>query len=160
MTVDVDPTDPLALRVAARSGSKSMGRLWQLVRSSLALVWSSGRGLLSALIAVQVLAAVALAAQVLTVERVLSAILDAQGDQVMDAVLVPVVVLAALAAVAALAAAVQGQLQRLLGESVARTMWGKVLSVATGVGLRTSSPRTSTTASTGSRPAPCCGPTR
>ena len=29
MTVDVDPTDPLALRVAARSGSKSMGRLWQ-----------------------------------------------------------------------------------------------------------------------------------
>ncbi len=136
MTVDVDPTDPLALRVAARSGSKSMGRLWRLVRSSLALVWSSGKGLLSALIAVQVLAAVALAAQVLTVERVLSAILDAQGDQVMDAVLVPVVVLATLAAVAALAAAVQGQLQRLLGESVARTMWGKVLSVATGVGLR------------------------
>jgi ATP-binding cassette subfamily B protein len=136
VTVDVDPTDPLALRVAARSGSKSMGRLWQLVRSSLALVWSSGKGLLSALIAVQVLAAVALAAQVLTVERVLSAILDAQGDQVMDAVLVPVVVLATLAAVAALAAAVQGQLQRLLGESVARTMWGKVLSVATGVGLR------------------------
>ena len=136
VTVDVDPTDPLALRVAARSGSKSMGRLWRLVRSSLALVWSSGKGLLSALIAVQVLAAVALAAQVLTVERVLSAILDAQGDQVMDAVLVPVVVLATLAAVAAVATAVQGQLQRLLGESVARTMWGKVLSVATGVGLR------------------------
>ena len=78
----------------------------------------------------------ALAAQVIAVQRVLSAILDAQGDDVMDAVLVPVVALAALSAVTAVASAVQGQLQRLLGESVARTMWGKVLGVATGVGLR------------------------
>jgi len=136
VTVDVDPRDPLALRVAARSGSKSLGRLWGLVRSSLALVWSSGKPLLSALVAVQVLAAVALATQVLAIERVLSGILDAHGDHVMDAVLLPVVVLASLSAVAAVANAVQGQLQRLLGESVGRTMWGKVLGVATGVGLR------------------------
>ncbi len=136
MTADVDPNDPLALRVAARSGSKSMGRLWGLVRSSLALVWSSGKRLLSALVVVQVLSAVALAAQVLTIQQVLTAILDAKGDRVMDAVLLPVVVLALLSAVAAVAGAVQTQLQRLLGESVARTMWGKVLGVSTGVGLR------------------------
>ena len=136
MTLDVDPADPLALRVAARSGSKSLGRLSRLVRSSLALVWSSGKRLLIALVAVQVLSAVALAAQVITVERVLRAILTAQGGHVTDGVLVPVVVLAALSAVAAVSGAVQGQLQRLLGESVARTMWGKVLGVATGVGLQ------------------------
>ena len=136
MTLGVEPADPLALRLAARSERKSLGRLWRLVRSSLALVWSSGSRLLIALVAVQLLTAVALAAQVITVERVLSAILDAQGDDVMDAVLVPVVVLAALSAVTAVASAIQGQLQRLLGESVARTMWGKVLGVATGVGLR------------------------
>jgi ATP-binding cassette subfamily B protein len=136
VTASVEPADPLALRVAARSESKSLGRLWRLVRSSLSLVWSSGRRLLLALIAVQVVAAAALAAQVITVERVLSGILAAQSDDVMDKVLVPVIVLAALTAVAAVASAVQGQLQRLLGESVARAMWGQVLGVATGVGLR------------------------
>jgi ATP-binding cassette subfamily B protein len=133
---EVDASDPLALRVAARSGSKSAGRLWTLVHSSLALVWSSGRRLLMALVVVQVLAAAALAAQVLTIKSVLGAILDARGGQVMDDVLVPVVLLATLSAVAAVAGAVQSQLQRLLGESVGRTMWGKVLGVATGVGLR------------------------
>jgi ATP-binding cassette, subfamily B, bacterial len=132
--VTVGPVDPLALRVAARSESKSLGRLWRLVRSCLALVWSSGRRLLIALVAVQVLSAAALAAQVLTVQRVLSAILGADDERVMDQVLVPVIVLAALSAVAAVAG--QGQLSRLLGESVARTMWAKVLGVATGVGLR------------------------
>ena len=141
MTEEVDPRDPLALRVAARSGSKSMGRLWQLVRSSLALVWSSGKRLLSALVAVQLLSALALAAQVLTIQQVIGAILDAQdgsgkGDQVMSAVLLPVILLASLSAVAAVTMAIQAQLQRLLGESVARTMWSKVLDVATGVGLR------------------------
>jgi ATP-binding cassette subfamily B protein len=136
VTVRVEPADPLALRLAARSERKSLGRLWRLVGSSLALVWSSGSRLLVALLAVQLLTAVALAGQVIAVQRVLSALLDAQGDDVLDAALVPVVALAALSAVTAVATAVQGQLQRLLGESVARTMWGKVLGVATGVGLR------------------------
>jgi len=136
VTLSVDPVDPLALRVAARSESKSLGRLWRLVRSSLALVWSSGRRLLLALVVVQVVAAVALAAQVFAVQAVLSGLLDAHGEHVMDDVLVPVVVLAALSAVSAVAGAIQGQLQRLLGESVGRTMWGQVFGVATGVGLR------------------------
>ena len=91
------------------------------MRSSLALVWSSGKRLLSALVAVQVLSALALAAQVLTIQQVIGAILDAQdgsgkGDQVMGAVLLPVILLASLSAVAAVAMAIQGQLQRLLGE--------------------------------------------
>jgi ATP-binding cassette subfamily B protein len=134
--VTAEPVDPVALRVAARSESKSVGRLWRLVRGCLALVWASGRRLLVALVVVQVLSAAALAAQVITVQRVLSAILGAEDEHVMDKVLVPVIVLAALSAVAAVAGAVQGQLSRLLGESVARTMWARVLGVATGVGLR------------------------
>ena len=136
MTSGVDTVDPLALRVAARSESKSLGRLRRLVGSSLSLVWSSGRRLLLALVAVQLLSAVALAAQVITVERVLSGMLTTVQGHVMDEVLLPVLVLALLSAVAAVAGAVQGQLQRLLGESVGRRMWGQVLEVATGVGLR------------------------
>jgi ATP-binding cassette subfamily B protein len=139
MSGDVDPLDPLALRAAARSERKSLGRLRTLVGSSLTLVWSSGRRALLALVAVQLVAAAAMAGQVLAVERVLSGILAAQADpgaEVMDKVLAPVVALAALSALAAAAGAIQVQLQRLLGESVGRTMWGKVLSVATGVGLR------------------------
>ncbi|HEU5035700.1 MAG TPA: ABC transporter ATP-binding protein [Nocardioides sp.] len=106
------------------------------MRSSLSLVWASGRRVLVTLVVVQVLGAAALAGQVVAVERVLSGVIDAQGDRVLEAVLVPVLALAALSALAAAAGAVQGQLQRLLGESVARTMWGRVLRVATGVGLR------------------------
>ncbi|HEX5089009.1 MAG TPA: ABC transporter ATP-binding protein [Nocardioides sp.] len=139
MSADIDPLDPLALRAAARSERKSVGRLRTLVGSSLALVWSSGRRVLLALVAVQLVAAAAMAGQVLAVERVLSGILAAQADpgaEVMDKVLTPVLALAALSALAAAAGAVQVQLQRLLGESVGRTMWSKVLGVATGVGLR------------------------
>jgi ATP-binding cassette subfamily B protein len=136
VTSGAEPVDPLALRVAARSESKSLGRLRRLVGSSLSLVWSAGRRLLIALVAVQLVSAVALAAQVITVERVLSGMLSAERGHVMDEVLIPVVVLALLSAVAAVAGAVQGQLQRLLGESVGRRMWGQVLGVATGVGLR------------------------
>ena len=136
MSTGADPVDPVALRLAARAQPKSAGRFGSLVRSSLSLVWASGRRVLVILIVVQVLGAAALAGQVVAVERVLTGVIDAQGGQVLEATLVPVVALAALSALAAAAGAVQGQLQRLLGESVARTMWGRVLRVATGVGLR------------------------
>ncbi|MDF1603442.1 ABC transporter ATP-binding protein [Nocardioides sp. YIM 152315] len=136
MAADVAPTDPLALRAAARSAPKSFGRLSQLVGASVSLVWSAARLLFLALVALQLLAAVALAAQVLAVRELLDAVLtaDSQGDT--GIVLTPIVMLAALTAVAAVTTALQGQLQRLLGECVTRTMWSKVLSVATGVGLR------------------------
>src|SRR5689334_22754299 len=117
VSTTVDPRDPLALRVAARSGRRSVGRFGALVRTSLALVWASGRGVLLALVTAQLLAAVALAGQVLAVQRVLVVVLDAPRDRLVDEVLVPVVVLAALSALAAVAGSVQGQLQRLLGES-------------------------------------------
>jgi len=134
--MSAEQVDSLALRVAARSERKSLGKLSRLVRASLALVWSAGRGLFIALIALQLIAAGALAAQVLAVQAVLDAILGAQGTASVEGVVWPVLALAGLTALSTIAAAVQGQVQRLLGEAVARSMWQRVLAVSTGVGLR------------------------
>lgn len=134
--MDYEEVDPLSLRIAARSGKKSVNRLSSLIRASLTLVWSSGRGLLVALTALQFASAVALAGQVLAVQLVLAAVLGAAGSGQVAGVLGPVLLLAVLTAVSAVTGSVTGQFQRLLGETVARAMWTRVLGVATGVGLR------------------------
>ena len=133
--MEADPRDPVAMRVAARSQRKSLGRLTDLLRSSLTMVWSSGRRSFTALVALQVVAAVALGLQVLAVQWVLEAVLSAERDGDFAAVVAPVAVLAGLSALTAVAGALQGQLQRVLGELVARRMWHRVLTVATGVDL-------------------------
>lgn len=130
-----DPLDPVALRVAARSQRKSLGRLTRLIRSSLALVWESGRRPFLALVILQLVAAVALGLQVIAVQAVLTAIINADHGGDLGAAIGPVVVLAALTALTAATGAFQAQLQRLLGEMVARRMWNRVLNVATGVDL-------------------------
>lgn len=134
--MSAERVDSLALRVAARSERKSFGRLSRLVRASLALVWAAGRKLFITLIVLQLIAAVALAAQVLAVQSVLDAILVAQSAAVIGGVVWPVLALAGLTALSTIASVVQGQVQRLLSEAVARSMWQRVLAVATGVGLR------------------------
>lgn len=131
--MDEERVDSVALRVAARSEKKSLGRLSSLVRMSLSLVWSSGRSLFIALVVLQLVAAGALAGQVLSVQAVLDAIL---GDGGVDAVVWPALLLAGLTAVSMIASGTQGQVQRLLAELVSRAMWHRVLGVATGVGLR------------------------
>lgn len=132
----VDPNDPLALRAAARSERKSLGRLSRLVRTSLGLVWSAGRGLLVTLTVLQLLSAAALAGSVLAVQAVLNAILALGGGRGIDTVVGPILVFAALTAFTAIASAVDGQLQRVLGELVIRRMWHRMLTVATGVDLQ------------------------
>lgn len=127
-----EQVDSLSLRVAARSRRKSLGRLARLVAASLRLVWAAGRRLFVVLIGLQVVAALALAGQVLAVQAVLAAILAARG---VGDIVAPVLTLAGLTAAAMIAASAQGQVQRLLGETVARTMWQRVLAVATGVDL-------------------------
>ena len=129
------PTDPLAVHVAARKQRKSLGRLRRLVRSSVTLVWASGRRAFSALVALQVVAGVALALQVLSVQSVLTAVLSTEQGGSPRAAIPPVLLLAGLTALTAVVAACQTQLQRVLGELVARTVWGRVLRVATGVNL-------------------------
>lgn len=128
-------TDPLAVHVAARSQRKSLGRLTRLIRSSVALVWSSGRRPFAALVALQVVAGVALAMQVLAVQWVLTAVLDAERGGSLRAAIPPVLLLTGLTALTAVVSACQSQLQRVLGELVARAMWVRVLRVATGVDL-------------------------
>lgn len=134
--MEEEQVDSVSLRVAARSERKSLGRLSRLVRASLALVWSSARGLFLALVALQLVAALALAAQVLAVQAVLDTILAAQDSGTVAGVVAPVLALAALTALSSITSAVQSQIQRLLGEAVTRSMWRQVFSVATGVGLR------------------------
>lgn len=129
--------DPLDLMVEAKSGRKSVGRFRDIVRRSVALVWGAGRLLVVCLVVLQIAAALALAAQVLVIQALLNAILELPGGQSgMSQLLPPVVALAVLTAVTAITGAVQGNIQRLLGERVARTMWHQVLDVATGVSLR------------------------
>lgn len=135
--MDDERVDPVALRVAARAERKSFGRLSRLIRSSLALVWSSGRRLFLALLVLQLVAAVALAGQVLAVQAVLAAVLATEtSTSPVSSIINPVLLLAGLTAVSMIATGTQGQVQRLLGESVARSMWKRVLGVATGVDLR------------------------
>ena len=134
--VPTDPVDPVALHVAARAQHKSLGRLTRLVRSSVALVWTAGPRASSALVALQVVSAVALGLQVIAVQQVLSAVLAAEGGAGFDQAVGPVLLLAGLTALTAVTGALQGQLQRVLGELVARTTWRRVLRVATGVDLR------------------------
>jgi ATP-binding cassette subfamily B protein len=133
---DADSADVVAVRVAARSQRKSLGRLTALIGESTHLVWSSGRGVFATLLALQIAAAVALAGQVIAVQRLLDAILAMGSVQPSsDAVWVPVLLLAGLTAATSIITALQGHLQRLLGERVARRMWSQVFDVATGVDL-------------------------
>lgn len=131
-----DSLDPVALAVAARSQRKSWGRLSRLIRSSLALVWAAGHRPFVALIVLQVVSAAALGLQVLAVKWVLSAVLSTGRDGDFSGAVGPVLLLAGLTALTAATGALQTQLQRVLGEMVARTMWRRVLRVATGVDLR------------------------
>jgi ATP-binding cassette subfamily B protein len=131
-----DPADPLALRLEARAQRKSLGRLTRLLRSSFALVWRAGPRPFFFLMVLQVVAAAALGLQVLAVQLVLSAVLEADGSAGFELAVQPVLLLAGLTALTAVTGAVQAQLQRLLGEMVARSMWARVLRVSTGVDLR------------------------
>ncbi|WP_154795449.1 ABC transporter ATP-binding protein [Occultella kanbiaonis] len=131
-----DYVDPVTLRAQARSQRKSLGRLSVLIRQSVRLVWASGRGLFVGLLVLQVAAALALAGQVLSVQAVLTAILELDEAAGATASLwTPVLLLAGLTAVTSIIGAVQGHMQRMLGELVARSMWDQVLDVSTGVGL-------------------------
>ena len=130
------PLDPVALRVAARSQAKSLGRLAFLIRSSVSLAWNAGPRPLTALVLLQVVSAAALGLQVVAVQRLLSAVLAPGGGADLGATAGPVLLLAGLTALSAVTGALQTQLQRVLGEMVVRTMWTRVLRVATGVDLR------------------------
>lgn len=118
-----------------RPRSRSAGRLAHLIGFSTRLVWTSARVPFLCLTGLQVLGAALAAAQVLTVQWLLAAILAVESTGVRP-VITPVATMALLTAVVAVAGSLQGSLSRFVGESVGRTMWQSVLDVSTGVGLR------------------------
>lgn len=120
--------------LASPTTTKSLGRLRALVGFSTRLVWSSARGPFVILSVLQLLNAVLLAAQVLTVQWLLTALLDL-GSTGVAAAVAPIAVMALLTAAAAVASSVQASLTRYVGEQVGRTMWHSILDVSTGVGL-------------------------
>ncbi|GEN79704.1 ABC transporter ATP-binding protein [Actinotalea fermentans] len=132
--MDIDPVDVLAAR---RRGPRSARRLGGLVRRSLRTVWAAGRRELCLVLALQVVAAAALAVQVLAVERVLSAILAVgDGDGTLAGLWLPVGVLAGVTALAGITSAVQQNVERLLAEKVTVATWRQVLATSTSVSLR------------------------
>lgn len=131
---DIDPVDVLAAR---KTGPRSLRRLLGLVARSTGRVWRASRAVFLLVIALQVVAAAALAIQVLAVERVLSVILDvADGAAGLTDLLLPVGVLALVTAVTNLTSSLQQNVERLLAERVTAHMWQDVLVTATGVPLR------------------------
>lgn len=116
---------------------KSLGRLWRLVGFSLALVWQAARIPFIWLIVLQLLGAGLLAAQVLSVQWVLTGIL-ALGTPAasIPQLVAAVAALALLTAGSAVVGSVQSFVSRYVGESVARAMWQRLLDVSTTVGLK------------------------
>jgi ATP-binding cassette subfamily B protein len=128
--------DRLDTIVEAKRRPKSLRRLPRLIGRSIRLVWRAGPGLFATSTTIQLLNGLLLAAQVLLVSAVLDAILRVQESNVSwNAVVLPVVGLALAMGLTTVAGAVQGQLQRLLGELVVRGTWTSVLDVSTSVPL-------------------------
>lgn len=136
MTDRNDTIDPLDTLVAARRRPKSLRRLPRLVARSVQLVWQASRALFATSTAIQLFKGLLLAAQVLLVSLVLDAILQVQqGSSTWGVVVLPVAALALAMGLAQVISALQGQLQRLLGELVTRQTWVRVLDVSTSVRL-------------------------
>ncbi len=131
-----ESVDAVALAAEARSQRKSLGRLSSLVSRSVPVVWRAGRGLFVLVLLLQVVAAVALGAQVLVIQVVLDRALGLVAGSAVDPLIGPVVVLALLTALAAISRSIQVHVQRLLGERVAYEVLGDVLDAANGVDLR------------------------
>lgn len=114
---------------------KSVGRLRNLVRFSIANVWESARWPFLALAGAQLFSATLLAAQVLVVQQLLAAILTVP-DSGVSVVVWPIAAMALLTAITAVLSSMQTSLSRYVGENVVRQMWESVLDVSTGVELQ------------------------
>lgn len=112
--------------------------MYRLVSFSLSLVWTASRSSFVWLVVLQLAGAAVLAGQVFAVQWVLAGILDLGSESAsVSALVLAVVALATLTALGAVVGSVQGSLSRFVGESVARSMWHRLLDVSTGVGLKT-----------------------
>lgn len=113
-----------------------MRRLSSLIALSVRRVWRAGPKAFLTVVGLQLLAAAALAVQILAVERVLSVILDiAEDPDALPRLWLPISVLALVTAITALTGTIQGNVERFVGERVTAAMWRDVLGTATKVSL-------------------------
>lgn len=111
-------------------------RLASLVRQAVALVWEAGRRELIVAALLQVVAALALGAQLLLARAVLTTVIGADGDaELLRAVLPELGGLVGASALLAFASTAQAELGLVLGELVGRRASGKVLAAACAVDL-------------------------
>ena len=128
--------DDVALAVAARQRRKSWARLRHLVATSTRLAWAADRRLFTSNAALQFLGGVVAGVQVLITKSVLDAIISTQSGGHVSAAVAPVLALALVMAFSSASAALQQQLQRVLGELIARKTYEDVLDVSATVSLR------------------------
>ena len=108
----------------------------RLIRMALGLVWEADRRGFLAAAFFQILGAAMSALLVLAGKVAIDAVLAAQSGTATTSALVPVVVLIALVtAVGSASSSLQAQQQRLLGEHVSATAWGRLLDVTGRVNL-------------------------
>ena len=108
----------------------------RLIRMALGLVWEADRRGFLAAAFFQILGAAMSALLVLAGKLAIDAVLAAQSGTATTSALVPVVVLIALVtAVGSASSSLQAQQQRLLGEHVSATAWGRLLDVTGRVNL-------------------------
>ena len=122
---------------APRRESKRLRRLPRLLRLALSVVWRAARRELIISAVLQLVAAAAIAVQLLVVRRLLSTLLQNQGAPSFGDVLPEIVALAAVAAVGAFAAIGIEMHQRLLGYLVSLHTSDEVIGTATSVDLIT-----------------------
>ncbi|KQX62903.1 ABC transporter ATP-binding protein [Angustibacter sp. Root456] len=130
-------SDYVSLNLAAHRQRRSLGRLRHLLARSVALAWVADRRLFVLNAALQLIAGLVAAAQVLITKAVLDAIIATQSERAsVTAATLPVLALAAVMAFTTVSAAVQQQLGRLFGELVSKRTWEDILDVTGRVSLR------------------------
>jgi ATP-binding cassette subfamily B protein len=133
------PFDPYAYYYASkRKAPRTFAGLVQLSRSAVGLAREASPRLFAVVGALQLAVVGVIAMQVLLGKIAIERILGVAGDTVsLGAAIVPLVGLVVATAADGLISASLAQLQRLLGERVARLSWSRIVGVTTSVRLET-----------------------
>lgn len=130
--------DWFELAVAAKNQRRSTRRMPVIVAAAVRLLWQAGRSTLIAVLVLQSLAALLLAAQVFLGRDALAAIVDdATVSDGVRAAAPPLVLFTVVAGAAAVVATVLGLRQRILGDLASRAVHRRILDVTTSVDLAT-----------------------
>ena len=133
------PFDPYAYYYASkRKAPRTFGGLVQLSRSAVRLAREASPRLFGVVAGLQLAAVAVIALQVLLAKIAIERVLGVAEDSVsLGAAIIPLVGLVAAIAADGFIRASLAQLQRLLGERVARLSWERIIGVTTSVRLET-----------------------